>query len=63
VKYDEGTAVFYEAPHRILEALVDIETELGPARPVVVARELTKLHEEFNPAQREKCEPRWRRNL
>ena len=47
VKFDEGTSVFYEAPHRILEALCDIETELGPARPVVVARELTKLHEEF----------------
>ena len=47
VKHEAGTAVFYEAPHRILEALMDIETELGPSRPVVVARELTKLHEEF----------------
>jgi 16S rRNA (cytidine1402-2'-O)-methyltransferase len=47
VKYEPGTAVFYEAPHRILEALADIETELGPSRPVVVARELTKIHEEF----------------
>ena len=47
VKSFEGTAVFYEAPHRILEALADIEVELGPSRPVVVARELTKLYEEF----------------
>jgi 16S rRNA (cytidine1402-2'-O)-methyltransferase len=47
IKYEPGTAVFYEAPHRILEALVDIETDLGPSRPVVVARELTKIHEEF----------------
>ena len=47
VKYDDGTAVFYEAPHRILEALLDIESELGGGRPVVVARELTKMHEEF----------------
>ena len=47
VKHEEATAVFYEAPHRILEALMDIETELGASRPVVVARELTKLHEEF----------------
>jgi 16S rRNA (cytidine1402-2'-O)-methyltransferase len=38
--------VFYEAPHRILEALEEIAAVLGP-RPVVVARELTKLHEEF----------------
>jgi 16S rRNA (cytidine1402-2'-O)-methyltransferase len=38
--------VFYEAPHRILESLEDVITMLGP-RPVVVARELTKVHEEF----------------
>ena len=41
-----ATLVFYEAPHRILETRSDIERILGP-RPVVVARELTKLHEEF----------------
>jgi len=43
---ERATLVFYEAPHRILEALEAIEQVLGP-RPVVVARELTKLHEEF----------------
>jgi len=41
------TLIFYEAPHRILEGLVDIERAWGPACKVVVARELTKLHEEF----------------
>ncbi len=41
-----ATLIFYEAPHRILEALDDIQAVLGP-RPVVLARELTKLHEEF----------------
>ncbi|HLV43532.1 MAG TPA: 16S rRNA (cytidine(1402)-2'-O)-methyltransferase [Aggregatilineales bacterium] len=40
------TLVFYEAPHRLLESLQDIETVLGP-RPVAVARELTKLYEEI----------------
>ncbi len=40
------TMIFYEAPHRILAALEAIEQALGP-RPVVVARELTKIHEEF----------------
>jgi len=40
------TLVFYEAPHRILDTLEDIEEVYG-TRPVVVARELTKLHEEF----------------
>ena len=43
---ETATLVFYEAPHRILEALEDIEVCYGN-RPVVVARELTKLHEEF----------------
>lgn len=43
----ERTHVFYEAPHRLLETLTDIVEILGPERPVVVARELTKIHEEF----------------
>ena len=43
---EEATVIFYEAPHRILEALEAIGSALG-ARPIVVARELTKLHEEF----------------
>ncbi len=41
-----ATLIFYEAPHRLLDALEDIEAVLG-GRPVVVAREVTKLHEEF----------------
>jgi len=41
-----STLVFYEAPHRILATLADVEKVLGP-RDVVVARELTKIHEEF----------------
>jgi 16S rRNA (cytidine1402-2'-O)-methyltransferase len=41
------TQVFYEAPHRIVEALADVVEVLGNARHVVVAREVTKLHEEF----------------
>jgi 16S rRNA (cytidine1402-2'-O)-methyltransferase len=42
-----GPQIFYEAPHRILATLADIESIFGPAQHVVVARELTKLHEEF----------------
>ena len=41
------TLVFYEAPHRILETLANLESVFGPALRVVVARELTKIHEEF----------------
>ncbi len=43
----EGTEVFYEAPHRILETLGDVEAVFGAGERVVVARELTKVHEEF----------------
>ncbi|HWF09078.1 MAG TPA: 16S rRNA (cytidine(1402)-2'-O)-methyltransferase [Bryobacteraceae bacterium] len=42
---EAATLIFYEAPHRIVEALADIEAVLG-SREIVVARELTKLHEE-----------------
>ena len=41
------TLIFYEAPHRIIETLKDIIDVMGPSRHVVVAREVTKLHEEF----------------
>src|SRR6202166_1979813 len=41
------TQVFYEAPHRLLETLADVVELLGNDRHVVVAREVTKLHEEF----------------
>jgi 16S rRNA (cytidine1402-2'-O)-methyltransferase len=41
------TQVFYEAPHRVIEAVEDIVEVMGPQRQVVVAREVTKLYEEF----------------
>src|SRR6202171_4042508 len=41
------TVVVYEAPHRIRETIQDIVDVLGPQTPVVIARELTKIHEEF----------------
>jgi 16S rRNA (cytidine1402-2'-O)-methyltransferase len=39
------TLVFYEAPHRVREALEDCAQSFGGERPAAVARELTKLHE------------------
>ncbi|WP_213806490.1 16S rRNA (cytidine(1402)-2'-O)-methyltransferase [Granulicella sp. dw_53] len=42
-----GTHIFYEAPHRIEDTLADVEAVFGAAQHVVIARELTKLHEEF----------------
>lgn len=41
-----ATLIFYEAPHRIAAALRDAVDVLGD-RPAVIARELTKMHEEF----------------
>jgi 16S rRNA (cytidine1402-2'-O)-methyltransferase len=41
------THIFYETPHRIVDALADIVDLFGPNQLIVLARELTKLHEEF----------------
>lgn len=41
------TVIFYEAPHRILETLADVERVWGAECRIVLARELTKIHEEF----------------
>ncbi len=41
-----ATLVFYEAPHRLLETLNDMQRLLGD-RALVVAREVSKIHEEF----------------
>jgi 16S rRNA (cytidine1402-2'-O)-methyltransferase len=43
---DQRLLVFYEAPHRLAASLRDMQTVFGN-RPAVVARELTKIHEEF----------------
>src|ERR1039458_3584537 len=41
------TLIFYEAPHRLLDTLADLESVWGPELRIAVARELTKIHEEF----------------
>ncbi len=47
IRESARTQVFYEAPHRVKEALEDIVEILGAQRHVVIAREVTKIHEEF----------------
>lgn len=47
LKTREDTIVFYEAPHRIGDTLTDMANALGKERKAVVARELTKQHEEY----------------
>lgn len=44
---ESRTIVLYEAPHRLLETLQDLAEHLESTRKVAIARELTKLHEEF----------------
>jgi 16S rRNA (cytidine1402-2'-O)-methyltransferase len=46
LKQESRTLIFYEAPHRLVETLADALDILGP-RPAVIAREVTKIHEEF----------------
>ncbi|QKL03620.1 16S rRNA (cytidine(1402)-2'-O)-methyltransferase [Pseudomonas sp. NY5710] len=45
VREEPRTLIFYEAPHRILECLQDMETVFGGERPALLARELTKTFE------------------
>lgn len=47
IKDEDRTVVFYESPHRILKALEECVELLGPEREVCVAREISKLYEEF----------------
>jgi 16S rRNA (cytidine1402-2'-O)-methyltransferase len=47
VAAERRTTVLYEAPHRLARTLADLVAACGPERRVVVARELTKLHEEL----------------
>jgi 16S rRNA (cytidine1402-2'-O)-methyltransferase len=42
-----ATQIFYETPHRIVDALTDVEAVFGAEHRIALARELTKLHEEF----------------
>ena len=44
---ESRTMIFYEAPHRVQKTLQDMATVLGGERQITLARELTKLHEEF----------------
>lgn len=46
VAAERRTVVLYEAPHRLARTVGDLAAACGPERPVALARELTKLHEE-----------------
>jgi 16S rRNA (cytidine1402-2'-O)-methyltransferase len=46
LRIEGRTMIFYEAPHRVAESIADAQESLGD-RPACIAREVTKLHEEF----------------
>jgi 16S rRNA (cytidine1402-2'-O)-methyltransferase len=46
LRIEDRTIIFYEAPHRVQECIADVREILGD-RPACLAREVTKLHEEF----------------
>ena len=46
LRSETKTVILYEAPHRILKTLTDLAAVVGN-REIVLARELTKIHEEF----------------
>lgn len=47
LRNETKTIILYEAPHRIVKTLKDLSGVLGDSREIVLARELTKVHEEF----------------
>jgi 16S rRNA (cytidine1402-2'-O)-methyltransferase len=46
LRIEDRTLILYEAPHRIAECVADAREILGD-RPACIAREITKMHEEF----------------
>lgn len=46
IKNDGKTAIIYEAPHRILQTLKELQILIGD-RNIVVAKEITKIHEKY----------------
>ena len=46
IRSNRNTIILYEAPHKIVNTLKDLENYVGD-RKIVLARELTKIHEEF----------------
>lgn len=47
LKNEERTMLFYEAPHKLKRTLDDFKQAFGGERRIVLAREITKIHEEF----------------
>jgi 16S rRNA (cytidine1402-2'-O)-methyltransferase len=53
--HDRASAVFYEAPHRLAQTIALLVAEWGGGRRAVIAREMTKRHEQFVRGTLESC--------
>ncbi|MDW3096299.1 MAG: 16S rRNA (cytidine(1402)-2'-O)-methyltransferase [Gammaproteobacteria bacterium] len=47
LSFCEQATILYEAKHRILDVLEDVQSTFGPQRKLMIARELTKMHEQI----------------
>lgn len=47
LQQEERTIIFYEAPHKLLSTLKDMQQTFGRDRKICIAKELTKIHEQF----------------
>lgn len=47
LRNERRTIVIYESPHRLIDTLQELKESLGAGRKMVIAREITKVHEEF----------------
>lgn len=47
IRSEERTQVLYESPYHLLKTLEDLKAVLGGDRKIIIARELTKIYEEF----------------
>jgi 16S rRNA (cytidine1402-2'-O)-methyltransferase len=56
---EQRTLVAFEVPHRLRQSLADLESCMGSDRPLAVARELSKLHEEWFRGTLGQARTRW----
>lgn len=59
----QETMVIYESPHRLLKTLSQLKEILGNDRPAVVAREISKIHEEFSRGTLETLEKEYSKRI
>lgn len=62
IQGESRTVIFYEAPHRLLQTLQDMEAIMGGERQIAIARELTKKHQEMQQGSAEELRQHYEEN-